>query len=287
MEPEVLADEACHTGEGPLWHPAQQALYWVDIPDGELYRYDPGQEEHELVHEGRPIGGFTIEADDTLALFRDQGRVERWTPSDGISRVVLDAIEAEADSRFNDVFADPEGRVFAGTMPTGDREGRLYALDPDGTLTHLFDDVKTPNGMGLSPDGETLYFAETNAFVVHAFEYDRSSGAIRNRRDFLDLEDRPGKPDGLTVDAAGHLWVAKWNGGCVERFDANGEFLKAYEFPARKVSSIAFGGPDYQDAYVTTAGGYDKAEEGDGAGALFRLRDVGEGQPEHRSRLGS
>jgi D-xylonolactonase len=287
MEPELIADEACNTGEGPLWHPEEAALYWVDIPDGELYRYDPAAGDHELVHDGRPIGGFTIETDGDLALFRDSGRVERWNRSEGVGEVLLESIEEEADSRFNDVFADPAGRVFAGTMPTDNREGRLYCIDPDGTLTHLFEDVKTPNGMGLSPDGETLYFAETNAYVVHAFEYDEPTGAIRNRRDFIDFESRPGKPDGLTVDAAGHLWVAKWNGGRVERFDADGAFLEDYEFPARKVSSIAFGGPDYRDAYVTTAGGDDKDGEGEGAGALFRLPDVGEGQEEHRSALGT
>jgi D-xylonolactonase len=287
MDPELIAEEACHTGEGPLWHPEEEALYWVDIPDGELYRYDPDDGAHDLVHEGRPIGGFTIEADGALALFRDRGRIERWRPSEGLGEVVLEEIDDETDSRFNDVFADPAGRVFAGTMPTDDREGRLYCIDPDGTLTHLFEDVKTPNGMGLSPDGETLYFAETNAYVVHAFAYDRPSGAIRERRDFIDFEGRPGKPDGLTVDASGHLWVAKWNGGQIERFDASGEFVEDYEIPARKVSSIAFGGPKYRDAYVTTAGGYDRDTEGDGAGALFRLPDVGEGRPEERSELGT
>jgi len=287
MDAELIADEACHTGEGPLWHPDERALYWVDIPDGELYRYDPEREAHELVHHGRPIGAFTVEADGDLALFRDQGRVERWSRTDGLGETVPKEIDDEAASRFNDVFADPEGRVFGGTMPPDERGGRLYCLDPDRTLTHLFDDVKTPNGMALSPDGETLYFAETNAYVVHAFEYDRPSGAIRNRRDFIDFEGRPGKPDGLSVDADGYLWVAKWNGGRVERFDADGEFVEDYEFPARKVSSITFGGPEYRDVYVTTAGGYAKDDEGDGAGALFRLADVGDGKPEFRSELGS
>lgn len=279
---EVIAEYGSTTGEGPLWHPDEQRLYWVDIPEGKLYRYDPATDSHELCHEGRPIGGFTFEADGALLLFRDRGTVTRW--DDGETRTVVEEIPDERDTRFNDVVADPEGRVFAGTMPTEDRLGRLYRFDPDGSYTVVEDDLDLPNGMAFTPDRTGMYFSVSEEYRVYRYDYDEASGMLANRTTFLDL-DGPEVSDGLTVDGEGFVWIARWNGGRIERYTPDGDLVRTIEVPAERPSSMAFGGEDYDDLYISSARGEDVDDYGDLAGALFRTDPETTGRPEFRSRV--
>lgn len=286
MEPELIADYACVTGEGPLWHPDEGRLYWLDIPPGKLFRYDPQTGQHEQCYQAdEAIGGFTIQEDGALVLFGARGAISLWRG--GATTPIIPEIAAEADGRFNDVIAAPGGRVFCGTMPTDAHDGRLYRLDPDRTLTTVLEGVTISNGLGFTPDRRGLYHTDTSKGTITLFDFDEATGAIGNGRPFLDLHgDRSeGMPDGMTVDAAGCVWSARWDGGVLIRYAPDGRELQRVHFPARKVSSAVFGGPDYRDLYVTTAGGDDKGSNGPGAGALFRLRpDVG-GVPEFRSRI--
>jgi D-xylono/L-arabinono-1,4-lactonase len=298
MEPELIADYQCVTGEGPLWHPDEERLYWTDIPTGRLFRYDPASGAHEQVYQGEVVGGFTIQADGALLLFMARGAVKAWRQ--GEMRTILDEIPAERTTRFNDVIADPEGRVFCGTLsPRHDfgraevagepaHSGRLYRLDPDGTLTPLLEGVGVSNGMGFTPDRRQMYYTDTPTREISLFDYDRDSGAITNRRPFVVVPQVEGEgfPDGMTVDAEGYVWSARWDGGCLVRYAPDGTEDRRIRFPARKVSSAVFGGPDYADLYVTTAGGNDKQANGPGAGALFRLRPGVRGVPEFPSRIG-
>lgn len=283
MEPELLADYRCHTGEGPLWHPDERRVYWVDIPAGRLYRYEPATGRHEQVYEGEPIGGFTIQADGALLLFQSRGAVRLWR--DGAVTTLIDGIPGEEDSRFNDVIADPAGRVFCGTMATPTHAAKLYRLDTDGTITPVVEGVAISNGLGFTPDRKRVYYTDTTPREITVFDYDEATGALSNRRLFVRAPAGEGSPDGLTVDAEGYVWSARWDGGCLVRYAPDGTEERRYAFPAAKVSCVTFGGDDYRDIYVTTAGGYDKAANGPGAGALFRLRAGIRGVPEFRSRL--
>lgn len=282
---ERVADIEAHTGEGPLWHPDERKLYWVDIPAGRLYRYDPAVDEYDLAYEtdGTPLGGFTIEADGALLLFT-HGTVGRWVPGDETAEPVA---EIDADTRFNDVIADPTGRVFCGTMPGEDDLGDLYRLERDGTATVVLEDVDIANGMGFSSDNRTFYFTESEAHRIYAFDYDRATGELSNERTFLETPADDGIPDGMTVDEEDSLWSARWNGGRVVRYAPDGTVIDEIDLPARKVSSATFGGPEYRDLYLTTAlTDGNRATEGDGAGALFRVTDVdATGVPEFRSRI--
>lgn len=283
-EPELLADYACVTGEGPLWHPTERRVYWTDIPAGRLFRYDPASGDHEQCYEGEVVGGFTIQADGALLLFGARGSVRLWR--EGRLTTVLDEIPDERDSRFNDVIADPRGRVFCGTMPTRERLGRLYRLDPDGTLTTVLEGVDISNGMGFTPDRAGFYHTDSNARTITRYDYDEETGALANGRVFARHPGVPWVPDGMTVDAEGAVWSARWDGGCLVRYTPDGKEDRRIDFPARKVSSAVFGGDDYTDLYVTTAGGNRKEVEGSGAGALFRLRPGVRGVPEFPSRIG-
>jgi sugar lactone lactonase YvrE len=284
MEPELIADYACVTGEGPLWHPTERRLYWADIPQGRLFRYDPASGAHEQIYEGDVIGGFTIQADGALLLFMARGAVRIWR--DGALTTLLDSIPGEEETRFNDVIAAPGGRVFCGTMAIPGRRGRLYRLDLDLTLTTVVEDVGISNGMGFTADRATMYYTDSAAGEIYRYHYDEQSGAMTNRRVIVRVPNTEGLPDGMTVDADGNIWSARWDGSCLVQYAPDGTEMQRITFPAKKVSSVVFGGPDYREMYVTTAGGNDKVTNGPGAGALFRLRLGIQGVPEYASQIG-
>jgi D-xylonolactonase len=230
------------------------------------------------------VGGFTIQTDGALLLFMARGAVA--VLRDGALDYVIDELPQERDGRFNDVAADPAGRVFCGTMPVDGRLGTLYRLDLDGSITPVVDGVDISNGIGFTPDERKMYYTESAARRIYLYDYDRGSGAISNRSVFLETPDDGTIPDGMTVDAEGYVWSARWNGSSLYRYSPDGTEERRVRFPAKKVSSAVFGGEDLTDIYVTTAGGQNKAEEGAGAGALFRLSPGIRGKPEFLSRIG-
>jgi len=284
MKPKLVADYNCVIGEGPLWHPAEKRLYWVDIETGRVFRYDPASGKHEQVLQDGVIGGFTIQADGSLLLFMAKGTVKIWRK--GKLSIVIEHIPDEEESRFNDVIADPEGRVFCGTMSTASRPGRLYRLDTDGTLSQVLKGIKGSNGMAFTPDRKCMYYTDSLKHEIYLFDFDRSTGGLTNQRVFARNSPAEGEPDGLTVDAEGFVWSARWGGGCLVRFTPDGKEDRRIRFPAKKVSCMTFGGEGYRDMYVTTAGGNNKKDEGTGAGALFRLDAGVRGVPEFLSKIG-
>jgi sugar lactone lactonase YvrE len=213
---ELIADERCDTTEGPLWHEDLQALFWVDIPAGHLFRYDRATERHALVYQGDgQIAGFTIQEEGELLMFGERGRIWTWDPHTGAERVVIEEIPAERGTRFNDVIADPEGRVFAGTMPDGDRSGHLYRLDPDGSLTLVLDDAGVSNGMDFTPDLSGMYHTNTSARTISRYHYDQASGEISLDAVVVRVPEGEGVPDGMTLDGNGDIWSARWDGGAL------------------------------------------------------------------------
>lgn len=290
MTPTLLADYACVCGENPLWHPLEKVVYWTDIPTGRLFRCDPASGKHEICYQGRPVGGFTIQANGELLLFMDRGTVMTWR--DGrMGRIILEEIPAEREGRFNDVIADPAGRVFCGTLHPGGKQGRLYRLDPDGQLTRLLDRLGCANGMGFSPptgaaSRRIFYFTDSVPRTIDQYDYDPNSGAIANPRPFVHSVHQPGVPDGMTVDLQGNVWSARWDGWRLTQYDPAGNELQSVAFPVKKVSSVVFGGQDCTDMFVTTAGGDKKDVNGAQAGGLFHLKATIPGLPEYFSRIG-
>jgi D-xylonolactonase len=285
--PELVVDLPSNTGEGPLWNPAQQAVYWVDIPAGRLYRHDPaGDVDHEMLYQhDDAIGGFTFQADGSILLFCGRGQILKW--HDNEVTTIVEDIPEEREGRFNDVIAGPGGQVFCGTMPTGpERRSRLYRLELDGSLTLLFDDLGLSNGFGFSLDEQTMFHTDSNKRVIYRMDLDPTSGEVSNREVIVETPSDGGVPDGMAVDAAGKIWSARWDGGALFHYSADGELLGKVAFPVRKVSSVAFGGPDLETAYVTTAGGHDRGPvEGELAGSLFRVNLGVRGRPGFHSRV--
>ncbi|MCH8826473.1 MAG: SMP-30/gluconolactonase/LRE family protein [Chloroflexi bacterium] len=283
MQPELIADYQCKVGEGPMWHPLEKCVYWVDIPTGRMFRYDPATQDHRLFFEGPHIGGFTVQADGALLLFLEKGAIAILR--NGALQYILDEIPAERETRFNDVIADPAGRVFCGTMPAPDHPSSLYRLDTDGSIRQVLGDIGISNGMGFTPDEKQMYYTDSPTHNIYLFDYEAKTGELSNQRVFVSTGDNDGIPDGMTVDAEGFVWSARWDGSSLVRYAPDGSQDRRVWFPARKVSSVVFGGEDMTDMYVTTAGGEDKDGEGPGAGGLYRINLGIKGRPEYLSRV--
>ena len=258
--------------EGPLWHPQENALYWTDIKAEELLRYSPS-DGVETICDNVIVGGFTIQKDGSLLLFMDEGNVGQYR-NGKLSRKIVSL--SEINARFNDVVADPTGRVLCGTMPEPDNPGRLYLLDHDGSFRLLLERVRVPNGLGFSPDHEHLYFTETNNHIIHRFRYNETDGTITERETFVDFRDQPGKPDGLTVDTSGNVWSAMWGSQVIEQLTPEGKVADQYTLPAQYVTSVTFGGVDLKTLYISTAQADDPAA--DDGGMIFTVETDVTGQ---------
>lgn len=292
---ETIADNGDLCGEGPHWDEREQALYWTDIDGQKFYRYLWRDRRHELLHEGFTINGFCLQEDGGLVTTSSRGA---WLVKPGAEPLLL-ASEADGqECRLNDCLADPEGRVYSGSYhlnPDGTSPpSYLFRIDTDGSV-HIADEgICFSNGLAFSPDCQTLYFTDMVARCIYAYDWRRSDGALSRRREFVRVDRSEGMPDGLTVDAEGFLWIAHWFGGCVTRYDPDGKRERKVELPATQTSSLAFGGPELDEIYVTTAAmnnclmlapeGYDPSRVLVG-GALYRFKAEMRGKVKFRSRV--
>jgi sugar lactone lactonase YvrE len=253
---EPVGDVTAVLGEGPYWVPEDDCLLWVDIDRGRLHRtYFPLGETVVMdlgaVSAAFPAvgGGILTAGGSRLTLHLPAERGGQWT-----TRVIAE-IPARQGVRFNDAGVDPAGRVWVGSMHVEEAEplGELYRLDPGGVLTTVVKGVTVSNGLGWSPDGTRLYYADSPLRRIDVFDYDPVVGGAFKRRVFADLSAFDGMPDGLTVDADGYVWVAIWGGGVLRRFAPDGTQDAVLQVPVSQPTSCAFGGPGMADLYVTTA----------------------------------
>jgi sugar lactone lactonase YvrE len=283
-------------GEGPTWDDGRGELLWVDITAGQVrraaIRADGSFAETGVHRGGQTVGAVVPAADGGWLLAADAGFTH--LAADGSARVLLSlAGEGGAPApdgtaggtRMNDAACDPAGRFYAGTMAFDQRPGAgaLYRLDLDGTVTTVLDGLTVSNGIDWSPDGRTVYLADSGPGVVHAFDYDPGSGAFGDGRVLLEFGGDDGVADGLTVDDEGCIWAALWGGGQVRRWSPEGELLAVVDVPGvTQTSSCAFAGPGRDLLVVSTsAEGLDdaaRAAQSD-AGRLFTARPGGTGPP--------
>jgi D-xylonolactonase len=279
-----VANYHCVTGENPLWNERDGRIYWEDIETGRLFRADHRTLEHECFYQGERLGGFTFQADGTLLLF-EVDRISKLEPESGRRTVLLEGIDSGM-ARFNDVIADPEGRVYAGTFGRDDASGGLFRVDLDGTVTPLWRGTLISNGMGFTGDLKHFYWTCTvPTRTIYVAEYDRASGSLTNRRPFYVAAESDGFPDGMAVDSADTIWTAHWDGHAVVRVGTNGQPLSRLELPVPKVSSVTFGGPELDTLYITTAGGQGLSAGPGADGTLYRASVGVRGRPAFRSRI--
>jgi sugar lactone lactonase YvrE len=251
---ECVLDVKASLGECPLWSVDEQVLYWVDINAPSLNRFDPLTGANTAWPMPQSIGCFALrERGGFIAALRDGF----WFVDRGgkLERKVAGAPYDPAQHRFNDGRADARGRLWAGSMNEA-RDGAtaaLYRLDPDFTLTAMIPEITISNGLAFSPDGRTLYHADTPARVVAAWDFDATTGAVANRRVFAQFAGDTDRPDGAAVDREGCYWSAFYRGGKIVRLSPRGERLAEFPLPALCPTMCAFGGPDLKTLYVTSA----------------------------------
>ncbi|MGI8966768.1 MAG: SMP-30/gluconolactonase/LRE family protein [Limisphaerales bacterium] len=273
----IAAETKCELGENPLWDAQKQCVYWTDITAGKIYCLEIPSGRHRIIYEGESVGGFTIQENGDLLLFRVSDVA--LLHSDGKIKV-MQKFSDEGTERFNDVIADPEGRVFAGTIGKHPLCA-LYRVDLNGEITKLFSGTGCSNGMGFSPDLKTFYWTCSTTRQIFQFDYARSTGEISNRRLFHKTTDDV--PDGLTIDSEGCVWSARWGGAAVVRHAPDGTLIERIEFPAKNVTSVCFGGENLNQLFVTSA----KRDSADWphAGALFQIEVTAKGRVGFRSKI--
>jgi sugar lactone lactonase YvrE len=262
---EQLTEPVAYHGEGPVWSPRWGGLRWVDMLAGDILGLDSSG-AIERRHVGtiaaavrpRAGGGAVIGVERGFALEDPDGAVthlpELWTG---------DAV------RMNEGACDPDGRFWCGSMAYDQAPGAasLYRLDRDLSVQTMLTGVTVSNGLDWSPDGSCAYYNDTATFQVAVFDYDRDSG-LTGRRVFA--ETAPARPDGLTVDAEGGVWVALSNGGAVRRY-VDGKLDQLVELPVKKVTACTFGGDALDELFITTSREGLAPGEDPQAGSLFRV----------------
>ena len=282
MTPEVLIAAGDELGEGPHWDDAAGELLRVDISRGRVHRLEPVSGRTSTIELG-DIVGFAIPRVSGGLVVGLRRAVVAIDP-DGTRHTVTTVEPDRAGNRLNDARCDATGRLWAGTMAMDEAtpDAALYTITADGTTERVVTGLTISNGLGWSPDTTRLYLADSPTRRVDVFDHDPATGAISSRRGFLRIAEGDGFPDGLTVDAEGGIWIALFGGGQVRRYTTKGDLDAVVALPVTNVTSIAFGGPDYADLFVTTARHHlDPAERAAQplAGAVFVLRPGVRGRP--------
>lgn len=267
MRAEQVTDPVAYHGEGPVWSWRWGGLRWVDMLAGDVLSLE-GEGAVNRRHVGsvvaalrpRRLGGAVIGVERGFALEGPDGALthlgELWTDN---------------QMRMNEGGCDPDGRFYCGSMAYDQRRGAgaLYRLDPDGSVSVVLREVTVSNGLEWSPDGSLAYYNDSPTQRIAVFDYDGKAG-LTGRRPFVEIPAEAGRPDGLTVDAQGGVWVALYGGGAVRRYTPGGVLDEVVEVPARKVTACTFGGPHLDQLFITTSREGVEPGRDPLAGSLFR-----------------
>jgi sugar lactone lactonase YvrE len=268
--------------EGPRWHAERGELLWVDILGRTLHRGRPGLdgalESVETITLDRHVGAVAPAAGGGYVLAAGTGFL--YVDDAGAVHELAQPAAGRSDVRMNDGACDAQGRFWAGTMAYDESPGAgtLYRLELDGSCTTVLSGLTISNGIGWSPDGATMFLADSGTGRIDAFDFDASSGDINRRRTIVAIQEPGVAPDGLTVDEDGGIWVALWGGGAVRRYRPDGALLTVVPLPVDRPTSCVFGGPDRSTLFVTTArhGLDDEAlSRQPHAGRVFRIEGLG------------
>jgi sugar lactone lactonase YvrE len=273
---ELLGGPSCQLGEGPVWHAERQELGWVDILGQALHRATIDAEgrlgevrtitvaDHlsAAVPVAEPRGGWLLAVGPGFAYLG---------PDDTLTELAQPEADRRGANRMNDGKCDPAGRWWIGSMSyTGAPDhGSLYRVDLDGSVTAVLTGVGCSNGLGWSLDGRTMYYNDTTARTLSAFDFDPATGGLGHRRVLAD-HIAGFLPDGLTTDDAGGIWSASWDEGTIRHYDPAGTLVGRVRVPVQRTSSCCFAGPR-RDLLVITTGRIPDQDEPD-AGRLFMVR---------------
>ncbi|RFA27182.1 hypothetical protein CAI21_15135 [Alkalilimnicola ehrlichii] len=249
-----VLDAKAAIGESPVWAADEQALYWIDILEPALYRFDPatGAQSTWLLPE--VVGSIGLRAGGGVVLALSTGLHLLDLDSGALSFLAPDPEDDEPATRLNDGKVAPDGRFWFGSMDDAQHNqtiGGLYRLDADHTCHPILNGVAISNGLAWSPDGQTMYHSDTSRQVINAYDYDLDTGNISNPR-ILAEGDATGRPDGGATDMEGYYWSAGVSAGVLNRWSPDGRLDRRIELPCPRPTCPCFGGPDMKTLFVTS-----------------------------------
>lgn len=243
---EVLLTPRDRLGEGPIWDAQAGVLWWTDIEGERIHRAQADGSAHRTFDLGLKVGAIGLCREEGLVLATARGFM-RWHR--GGLEPLANPLPEDAE-RFNDGVVDPLGRFWAGSL--GGEDNALFALERS-SAKRVWGGFGLPNGMGFSPDERTFYLTDSDAKTIYACAFDPATGEIGELHPFVVSQSEPGVPDGLTVDAEGFVWSARWGGAKLSRYDPDGRLEREIRLPVTQPTSCAFGGETLNTLFVTSA----------------------------------
>lgn len=285
-EVDLVIDAHAGLAESPVWDERSGRLVWVDLLRGIVHLTDIALGADVAIPVGQMVGAVALCEDGRQLIAIEVGFALLDARRPGFE-VIAPVTADDPGLRMNDGKVDPSGRFWAGSMALDERAGAgtLYRLDPDRSTSPLLGGLTISNGLDWSADRRTMYFIDTATRQVDRFAYDDALGTISGRRSVVRIEPGEGSPDGMTLDAEGYLWVALFDGWAVHRYAPDGRLDRRVEVPAAQCTSVAFGGPGYEDLFITTGQeGFPPGGRPDQphAGGVFRCRPGVRGRPANR-----
>jgi sugar lactone lactonase YvrE len=277
-------------GEGPLWDEKSQCLLWVDVLEGKVFTYDPNSQLNVELEIGKHVGAIALTHSDKIMVAARDEIVSIDLNTSSITPILKVIIDEKF--RFNDGRVDARGRFVVGSMGYEPQPGTasLYSYTYPQEVETILANVGLSNGLSWSADSRFFYHIDTLTSQIAKHSYDLETGKVSDRKPLITFEKSEGSPDGMTIDREGNLWVAFWGGGCIRRISPEGKIIGVFKLPISRVTSVAFGGENLSQLYITTASyllNDDELLREPLAGSLFVMATDTQGFPEHRINLHS
>ena len=293
-KPKCIAPVGDRNGEGAVWSEQEQALYWTDVNRFLIHRLKYEDNSVRSWFFDEPVVGLVLTDRPGTMTVALGSQLLLWEPATDARHTTFFRLDRWPKVRLNEVRADPEGSLWAGTMrnnvkpdgsqgKTGGQDGVLYRINPDGAVTEWRHKVGISNTLGWSPNKEKMYFGDSDANAIWVYTYNRADRSIVDPGPYL-VNYKRGSPDGSQVDSQGYLWNCRFGGGCVLRIAPDGCIDRVIDLPVTNVTTCTFGGPDLRTAFITTASVLAPDNERF-AGSLFTLESSVRGLPENRFAL--
>ena len=274
VEVSIACDKVAGIGEGAIWDYKNNRLLWIDT-QGSLFIYTPSDGKNKEIKLGKPVGTVVPYTKNVVIVALIDGIYELDLEEEEFTLICAPENPPVAGNKYNDGKCDSRGRLWVGTMDinTAPGKGGLYVVKGNGEYEQVLKEVSISNGVCWSLDGEKMYYQDSPLRTVSQFDFNEKKGIISEREEVIKVHKNMGDPDGNTLDATGMVWMANWGGACVSKWNPHtGQMLQTVDVPAYNVTSLAFGGENLEDLYITTASLYmpeDKESLYPDAGKLF------------------
>jgi D-xylonolactonase len=276
--PEVLVEDAGKAAQNLWYDDRDESLWWTDVEGGVIYRLNLKTRIQSAIYQGPSVGAFIPQEDHSWLLFREKDIALLDFESHAQVVPLIENVRVDGD-RFNEAIADASGRVFVGTVRQGRPNGAgIYRLENSGTLAKMLGGTGFSSGMGWNAKGDALFWSCATTKTICRCKYDEKRGALTNRQVFHECMPDEGTPAGLALDVEGTLWSARRDAGVILKIGENRRLMGQVTFPAKHVTSLAFGGADHRTVFAA-------AIVEDGKSKIFMLQSPVPGAPLRRSKI--